>query len=123
MPSEIEGNQMSDDAVQKILSAVATVNLTLARVEARIETLVRDSKDHEGRIRVLEHEQVNVRLLKNDIDDHIKLGLTTLNGKVDSLESERDAVRGFMKAVAIITPAVSGVVTGGIMLLVKFYGG
>jgi len=115
-------NSMSDDAVERILTAIASVNITLARVEARIDNLIRDTKDHEGRIRVLEHDQVNVRLLKTDIDDHIKGGLASLTTKVDDIESERDAVRGFMKAVAIITPAVSGIVTGGIMLLVKFYG-
>lgn len=113
---------MNDEAVERILNAIASVNVTLARVEARIDNLIRDTKDHEGRLRVLEHDQVNVRLLKNDIDDHIKSGLVVLTGKVDELESDRDSVRGFMKAVAIITPAVSGIVTSGIMLLVKLYG-
>lgn len=116
-------DNLTEDAVERILNAIATVNITLARVEARIDNLIRDTKDHEGRLRVLEHDQVNVRLLKSDIDDHIKSGLAILGAKVDGLESERDSVRGFMKAIAIITPAVSGIVTGGIMLLVKLYGG
>ena len=115
-------NKVSDDAVQRILDAISVVNVALARLESRIDNLIQDSKDHEVRLRVLEQEQLSVKLLKNDIDDHIKLGVTTLNLKVEGLESDRDSVRGFMKAIAIITPTVSGIVTAGIMMLVQAYG-
>ena len=118
-----ESHALANDQVQRILDAIATVNVSLARVEARIDSLMRDTKDHEGRIHVLEHDQSNVLMMKSDIEDHIKGDVIELNAKVDGLTAERDSVRGFMKAIAIITPAVSGVITFGIMVLVKVYAG
>ena len=122
-------NDLNSDAVQRILDAISAVNVTLARVEARIDSLMRDTKDHEGRIRVLEHDQTDVKLLKADIDAN-KLTLEKLTDmaeknadEIDVLESDRDSVRGFMRAVAIITPAVSGIISFGVMILVKFWAG
>jgi len=122
-------NDLNSDAVQRILDAISAVNVTLARVEARIDSLMRDTKDHEGRIRVLEHDQTDVKLLRADIDAN-KLTLEKLTDmaeknadEIDVLESDRDSVRGFMRAVAIITPAVSGIISFGVMILVKFWAG
>ena len=122
-------NDLNPDAVQRILDAISAVNVTLARVEARIDSLMRDTKDHEGRIRVLEHDQTDVKLLRADIDAN-KLTLEKLTDmaeknadEIDVLESDRDSVRGFMRAVAIITPAVSGIISFGVMILVKFWAG
>ena len=122
-------SDLNSDAVQRILDAISAVNVTLARVEARIDNLMRDTKDHEGRIRVLEHDQTDVKLLKADIDIN-KTALEKLtelaeknSDEIDVLESDRDSVRGFMRAVAIITPAVSGIISFGVMILVKFWAG
>ena len=115
-------NNIGDDAVERILNAIASVNITLARVEARIDNLIRDTKDHEGRIRVLEHDQADAKLLRAQVAVNAA-AIEKAEDELSTLESDRDAVRGFMRAVAIITPAVSGIITAGIMLLVKTYGG
>jgi len=115
-------NNIHEDAVERILNAIAAVNITLARVEARIDNLIRDTKDHEGRIRVLEHDQTSVKLLSAQVTANT-LAIDKAADDLDTLESDRDSVRGFMRAIAIITPAVSGIITFGIMILVKVYGG
>jgi chromosome segregation ATPase len=108
-----------NSAVKQILDAITQVNITLARMEARIENLIQDTKDHEGRLRVLEHDAGDIRVLKAEVDEHIKSAIGKLADKVEVLEGNKDNIKGAMKAVAIITPIISGILSIVGAILVK----